>query len=104
MADVFYIKRNDTSPALEYTLSPAVDLTGATVRFHMKDSSGAIKVDAAATIKTANPGVVQYDFTAADTDTEGTFTAEFEVTYGDGSIETFPNDGYITVVIKADLA
>lgn len=100
----FNIKRNDTSPALEYTLSPAVDLTAALeVRFHMRLRGGVTKIDAAATITTANPGVVQYNFAATDTDTSGIYEAEFEVTYADGTIETFPNSGYLSVSIKDDI-
>lgn len=100
----FTIKKNDTSPALEYTLSPAVDLTGASVRFHMRSRGGALKVDAAASITTPTPGIVQYDFLAVDTDTVGTYEAEFEVTYADNTIETFPNSGYLIVNISDDIA
>jgi hypothetical protein len=46
---------------------------------------------------------VQYDWSAADTATIGTYNAEFEVTYGDSSIETFPNNGFISVVVTDDL-
>lgn len=99
----FSIKRNDTSPALEYTLSPEVDLTAASVRFHMRLRGGATKVDAAATIVTVNPGVVRYDFVAANTDTAGIYDAEFEITYSDSTLETFPNVGYIAVKIDADI-
>ena len=34
----------------------------------------------------------------------GMYSAEFEVTYGDGSIETFPNSDYIRVEIIDDIA
>lgn len=39
----------------------------------------------------------------ADTDTAGRFEAEFEVTYADGAVETFPNDGFIVVQIGPDI-
>jgi hypothetical protein len=32
------------------------------------------------------------------------YSAEFEVTYSDGSIETFPNSDYIRVEIIDDIA
>jgi hypothetical protein len=38
-----------------------------------------------------------------DTDTAGTYWAEFEVTFGDGRVETYPNRGYLTVNIEPDL-
>lgn len=109
MTSVFSIKRNDTSPAISRTLldsaGDAINLTGATVRFHLKDKAGVVKVDAAAVI-VGDPllGVVQYDWIAADTDTAGNFKAEFEVTYADSTIETFPNNEHIEVVITEDLA
>ena len=105
----FYIKRNDTSPAMLATLQDAsgtaVDITAASVRFHMWPiSSKVVKVDAAAAIVTALDGLVQYDWVGADTDAIGSYQAEFEVTYADATIETFPNDGYIRVEIISDIA
>ena len=105
----FYIKQNDTSPKLLATLQnasgSAIDLTGASVRFHMRTISGSsIVVDAAATIVTALSGIVRYSWTAPDTATIGSYQGEFEVTYADATIETFPNDGYISIEIIDDIA
>lgn len=105
----FNIKQNDTSPALQATLKDGsgvvIDLTGATVRFHMRPlGSQTVKVDADATVVLASGGVVQYDWIAADTDTAGYFVAEFEVTYADSSVETFPNREYINIRIWDDIA
>jgi hypothetical protein len=104
----FYVKQNDTSPAMLATLQDAdgnaVNVTGATVRFHMRAvGSTQVVVDEAATIVTALDGLVRYDWQAADTDTIGSYQAEFEVTYADSSVETFPNDGYIRVEIIDDI-
>ena len=104
----FYIKQNDTSPSMAATLKDAndaaIDLTGATVRFHMRAvGASQVTVDAAATLVTPASGTVRYDWQADDTDTVGSYQAEFEVTYADGSIETFPNDGYIRVEITDDI-
>lgn len=107
MTDIFTIKRNDTSPALRYTLSPTVDLTGAVVVFNMRErATGAVKIARApATIVApASDGIVQYDWTAADTDASGVWQGEFEVAHADGSIETYPNDGYIIVKITGDIS
>ncbi|MDX1810435.1 MAG: BppU family phage baseplate upper protein [Gammaproteobacteria bacterium] len=105
----FEIKRNDTSPDLECTLQGndgvSVDITGATVRFHMtKKGETTPKVDALATNVDEASGKVKYEWNAADTDTKGVFRGEFEVTYSDGSIETFPNNSYIPINIYEDLA
>lgn len=105
----FNIKQNDTGPAMLATLQDAngnaINLTGASVRFHMRSVGGGNPiVDAAATVVTAASGIVRYNWAAADTDTIGTYQAEFEVTYADASIESFPNDGYIAVQIVDDIA
>ena len=105
----FHIKQNDTSPSIRATLKDGdgtvINLTDASVRFHMRTVGGtSTKTDSAASIVSpATSGIVQYDWVAADTDTVGSYQAEFEVTYGDNSIETFPNNGYIRVEITDDI-
>jgi len=103
----FSIKQNDTSPSLQATLKDAsltpVNITGATVMFHMKSIDGTVKVDQQMTIVDGSGGVVQYDWQAGDTDTVGTYYVEFEVTYGDSSIETFPNNGNKVVSVVKEL-
>ena len=105
----FYVKQNDTAPSLRATLkdgsNTVIDVTNATVRFHMRAfGSSTAKVDAAAgIISPATNGVVQYNWIAADTDTIGSYQGEFEITYQDGSVETFPNNGYILIEIIDDI-
>lgn len=105
----FTLKQNDTSPAMTATLQDAagapVNLTGASVRFHTRrNGKAAATVDAAAVIVNAAAGSVRYNWSPPDTAISGTYQAEFEVTYADGSIETYPNTGYIDVVIIDDIA
>ena len=107
MQDTHYLKRGDTSPSLLYSLDPpTIDLTAATVRFNMRDSSGAVKINRAAAVVVTATGTptVRYDWQAADTDTAGFFEAEFEVTYSGGAVETCPNDSFIRVSITGDIA
>jgi hypothetical protein len=40
---------------------------------------------------------------AADTTTPGLYNAEWEVTFTDGTVATFPNERYLLVEMKADL-
>lgn len=109
---VFKIKEGDTSPALSYALTPkTVTLSGATVVFNMMRKGGTVKISgASATITDNGDGTssgtptVRYDWTAADTNTAGVYRGEFQVTYSDSSIETFPNDGYIEIRILKDIA
>lgn len=98
---IFYIKRHDTSPSVEAVLTGKdgpVNLTGATVYFYMSNI-----ISAQATIADATAGVVRYDWQTGDTTKLGYHLAEWEVIYSDGKKETFPNDGYSTVKISADL-
>lgn len=107
MIATFHLKQNDTSPALLYRLDPAVNLAGASVVFNMRPrGGGAVVVDRAAASIEGDPanGVVRYDWQVADTANAGRFEAEFEVTYSDGTVETFPNDGFIVVQIGGDIA
>jgi len=103
----FFIKQNDTSPALLATLKDfsgsAINLTGASVLFHMKDLSGTVKIDQAMTITNATLGLVRYDWQVGDTDTVGTYYVEFQVTYSDSSVETFPNNGNKVVSVVKEL-
>jgi predicted ArsR family transcriptional regulator len=103
----FRIKQNDTSPSLQATLKDAsgssVNITGATVKFHMKSLEDSIKIDAEMEITDAEGGVVQYNWSASDTDTVETYRAEFEVTYADASVETFPNNGNVSIIVSPEL-
>ena len=69
----------------------------------MKAIGGDVVLDQQMTITDAEGGVVQYDWQAGDTDTVGTYYVEFEVTYSDASVETFPNNGSLPLVITREL-
>jgi hypothetical protein len=103
----FTIKQNDTSPSIQVTLedsaSVAIPLVGASVKLHMKSLDGVIKINEAMTIADADNGVVQYDWQTGDTDTVGIYYIEFQVTYSDSSIETFPNSGNEVVSVVRQL-
>jgi hypothetical protein len=109
MSSAYFIKRNDTKGTIECNLldgdSTAVDLTGATVKFLMRrEGRSGVKVNSAASV-VGDPaaGVVSYQWEAADTDTAGDYEGEFEVTFSDGRVATFPSDGYVPVTVLADV-
>ena len=111
MADpTFYIKQNDTRPELDIFLRDdkdrTINITGATVKFSMRNASTNVVKISLASVTTVNStaGRVKYPFTASDTDTAGNFDGEFQVTFVGGQIETFPNDGYIKVIVTDDVA
>lgn len=102
----FYIKQNDTKPYLTVYLSHdgvAQDLTGASVVFHMNTTT---PVSAAAVIDSAADGKVSYQWAATDTTEVGVFSGEFQVTYSDSTVETFPNRpaDELVITITAELA
>jgi hypothetical protein len=104
----FYIKKNDTLPLLTATLKDAdgvaVNLTGSAVKFHMRLGNAVAKVNATATIVSAAAGTVKYIWVTGDTDTKGVYSGEWQVTFGDGTILTFPNKDYFSVEIDDELA
>lgn len=118
----FYLKQNDTSPALMRQMLNAagdpINLTGATAVFNMASIFGVMTCSAkpaviftgtlpaelgGATV-TAADGWLRYNWDAADTDTAGIFAAEFQVTYAGGAIETAPNGSHETVVITPEIS
>ena len=105
MPETFYIKDSNTSPTITQTLKDAagvgVVLSGASVRIHVNNRRGTNVVDAAATIVTAASGIVSYTFAALD---NGAYEYEFEVTYADSTIETFPNTLYDILLVDRKLA
>ena len=107
----FAIKRNDTLPVLELTVttsdSEPVDFTDATVVFHMytdarprvaKISSGVATVGTPET-----DGVLKYAFTSTNSTTAGNYLGEFQVTFSGGAVATFPTTGHIHITIEEDL-
>ena len=106
----FYIKQNDTRPELDVFLRDdkdrTINVTGATVKFNMRNASdNIVKVNAGSvTTVSSTSGRVKYSFNSADTDTAGNFDGEFQVTFVGGQVETFPNDCYIKVIITDDVA
>ena len=110
MPSHFYIKQNDTRPAITANLTDAndaaVNLTGSTVKFNMRvDPAGTTKISAVgATIEDAEAGQVSYSWTSSDTDTADDFEAEFQVTFAGGAIQTFPGRNWIFVHVIDDIA
>lgn len=105
----FTIKEGDTSPAILYTLSPSdISLVGATVVFNMADRRGNLKINrGAATIiddgSATDTPTVRYAWQSGDTDASGVYLAEFEVTYSDNTVESFPNGDFIIIDVLEDL-
>ena len=110
---IFRIKEGDLVPAITATLMQAVgtaaavaiDLTSASsIKFAMRNTSdNTIKVDAAATIVSAAAGTVKYQWAGTDTDTAGSYQAEWQIVWPAGK-QTVPGAGYDTILIGTDVA
>ena len=110
MAASFYIKQNDTAPSIQAVLTDSNGRVksmadASLVRFHMQDeNSSALVTNGVGTVINANKGIVAYEWQSGDTANTGIHSAEFQITYDNGTIETFPNTGYIKVIIKSEIA
>ena len=113
MADrAFSIKEGDTSPPLFATLldkgsGEPINLVGATVRFHMATEAGQVIVDEPAFVLNGGvTGGVRFDeWTEAHTATPGRYLGEFEVTFPDQDVQSFPTErSGFPIIISAGLA
>jgi hypothetical protein len=105
----YYWKQGDTSPAIAEQLldglGAAVNLAGATVKFMAWFPGDAtIKINASATITDAATGKVSYTPNSTDTNTLGDLMCEWQVTFGGGAVETFPNWRWLKVRVTDDIA
>lgn len=105
------IPRGDTSPSFEKRLKndfgEVIDLSTVNdVLFHMRDENYNTIVDdnqsaGNVVINNEELGEVSYQWQSGDTDTIGTYRAEFVVEFSDGTTRTFPKrDSYIVNVTE----
>lgn len=107
----YTIKQHDTLPILDAALTSGptsgsqtpVILSGATVILVMKNTTGGLTTRLGATITNASLGTVARVWQVGDTDTTGTYNAEWEVSFTLTKIQTFPNESYFTITIADDL-
>lgn len=110
----FYVKSYDDAPPIRATLEDGlgnpVDIGGADVLFimrHIRDPETGRRPGPQLFAKAANndqvgaetTGDVSYDWEEGDTDIPGGYYAEWEVTFTDGSVETFPDSEHVKVAI-----
>ena len=110
----FYIKSFDTAPPIRATLQDGlgndVDINGGDVLFvmrHISDPDTGRRPGPQLFAKPANNdqvgaetmGDVSYDWEDGDTDIPNGYHAEWEVTFSNGTVETFTNAGHVRVAI-----
>ncbi len=89
MPEVFMVQ-GDRKPSVEATLTNCGDLTGASAKFIMIKPDGTVKVNSSALISDPANKKVRYDWASGETGEPGDFYGEFEVTYADGTKQSFP--------------
>lgn len=101
-------KRNDTTPITGVLRENGgvADLSQASgVQFFMRKSSDEpLKASGEASIIEGESGTVRYQLSPEEVDESGFFVAEWQVTYADSTIQTFPNEHYLTIEIEDDLS
>lgn len=107
MAD-WTMKSGDRLPSIRATLSSngaPVDLTLASgVSFIMRMIGASLPtVNTPAVVVDPASGLVRYDWAINDTSVPGQYQAEWEVTWPDGKLQTFPTLTYHSVDILDDL-
>jgi hypothetical protein len=109
MTDTFYIKQGDLLPDLTFTLKDVetgtpINLTDATLAFHMKNRDGVLVINRAANVD-GDPllGKGRFVWQAGDTATAGRYEAEVE-TIKNGKPLTMPNAHNFPVIIAPAIA
>lgn len=106
---VLYLRANDLQPYYYAQIidssGDAVDLTGASAVFTMKEQDGSIKVNRqSAVITNATSGLLEYRWQTGNTNAAGAYYIEFEVTPASGGKFTVPDrTTKAKVVIEQDL-
>jgi len=108
-ATPFIIKQGDTRDYLRVPLqgsdgNPA-QIAAATVKFNMRQGKKVVVDHGTVFIIDVPTATVEYRWATADTAIAGSdFEGEFEVTYSDGTIQTFPDDVNIPIYIQQQVA
>lgn len=102
------MKKDDLEPKFIATLYNAdgtvVDLTSASsVSLIVKQQGGAKYFKSAGAFENRSGGIVSYTWASGNTDTVGNFQMEWEVIWPTARPETFPSNGYDSLVVGASL-
>lgn len=106
----FVIRQGDTAPRITGTLTDGagdpVDVSGSTVLLHLHGLTVVNDLVLTASLDGDAPddNVVYYDWEAGDTDEVGYYSGEWQVTFGSGQIQTFPNDGVFLLQVAEQVA
>jgi hypothetical protein len=100
----FLMVKNDLRPSilatLQYSDGSIVDLTGCTAKFVMTQSGTEIINKTATVLSPATSGQVRYDWASGDTAHVGMYKGEFQITFADTKVMTFPTDGSLDIEFR----
>ena len=100
---MFVIKKGDTAPAIQGSLTTRSNLEGASAIFIMRNADNELVIFETANITSIEGKTIVYQWAEGETDIAGKYQAEFRITYADGRVETFPNVGFITIYIEENI-
>jgi hypothetical protein len=102
----YLLKRNDNQYKITYSLvnddGSIPNLSTATVNFNVGNATK-ILFTKPAVIDNAGSGIVSYTLTDEDTLYDGLYRAEFVATLSDGTLLTYPRNGYISINIQKNV-
>lgn len=111
MTQSLILKQGDQKPEVKVQLlqndgnggTTPVDLSGANVKFYaVNPNTNDLLINGEnVTIEDAAQGKISYQWTSGDTDEPGFWKGEFVATFSDGDL-TFPNTGFIDVIVNPD--
>lgn len=102
-------KQGDTLPALIVTLMGADGVAqnlpaGTVVKFSMRSSDGVVRANKQACEIVALAGRVKYNWQAGNLAAAGIADCEYEATFTDGTVLTFPTVGSFRIQITPQIA
>lgn len=106
----FVIRQGDTIPRLTGTLTDGngdpVDVTDATVLLHLHGLTveNDLVLNAEIDGDADDDNVVFYDWATEDTEEAGYYSGEWQVTFDNGQVQTFPNDSIFLVQVAEQVA
>jgi hypothetical protein len=112
----FILRANDTASIITGTAEDQtgtpISIAGATVRFHMRtlNSAGTPVLNQAAANDQAGDGTdgtmgnMSYAWVAGNTAVSGFYLGEWEITFNNGKVQSFPNGGYVVLYISPEVA
>lgn len=102
---IFKIKQKDTLPYIRVRISGVgdIDLSGCKVYFKMMNGFMEKVIDRQVDVDSHASDLIVVKWLEGDTDSIGTYLAEFKIVFPNLKIMTVPTDGYLTIKIIREI-